>query len=90
MNVNLEKVDALKHGGYDHVYVWNAVPNEEDPDHSHSFDTHLEVLERGIEIKMNNKIISMKSADTVDISRNVIHCGKASAEGCLYIVAEKH
>ena len=90
MNMNAEKVAALKHDGYDNVYVWNAGSNEEDPDHSHTFDTHLEVLEGGIEIKMNNKTITLNQTDTADILRNVIHCGKASANGCLYIVAEKH
>lgn len=64
-----QKIEELRHKGYDPVYVWDAEPNEEDPDHSHPFDTHLQVLSGEIEIKMdsNSKILMMD--DQLDIPR---------------------
>jgi quercetin dioxygenase-like cupin family protein len=83
-----EKVEELKRIGYDNVYVWDAEPGEEDPDHSHPFDVHLVILEREIEIGMDGTSRILKSGDEIDIPRGKTHSGKAGPNGCKYIVAE--
>jgi len=85
-----QKIDELKKKGYDPVYVWNAEPNEEDLDHTHTFDTRLAVLEGEIEIRMDGKSVILKPGNEIDIPREKVHYGEAGAIGCKYIVAEKH
>ncbi|OGZ45437.1 MAG: hypothetical protein A3C84_00185 [Candidatus Ryanbacteria bacterium RIFCSPHIGHO2_02_FULL_48_12] len=85
-----QKIEELKQKGYDPVYVWDAEPNEEDPDHTHPFDTHLIILGGEIEIRMENKSIILQSGNVIDILREKVHYGKAGIQGCRYIVAEKH
>jgi len=84
------KIEKLKTEGYELVYVWDAEPNEEDPDHEHPFDTHLIVLNGEIEIRMDGNTKILKTDDELDIPRQRIHYGKAGQNGCKYIVAEKH
>jgi quercetin dioxygenase-like cupin family protein len=90
MTSEQEKIKGLKRQGYGPVYVWDAEPNEEDPDHTHPFDTCLVVLVGEIEIGMDGKSIILKSGNAIDIPREKIHYGKVGAQGCKYIVAEKH
>jgi quercetin dioxygenase-like cupin family protein len=87
---NEQKIDKLKRKGYEPVYVWNAESNEEDPDHTHPFDTHLVVLDGEIEIGMDGKSMILKPGDEIDIPREKAHYGKVGAVGCRYIVGEKH
>ena len=85
-----EKIKNLEDKGYSPVYIWDAEPNEEDPDHSHNFDTCLVVLDGEIEIKFGSESNILKSGDEINIPRGKIHYGKAGKNGCKYIVAEKH
>lgn len=82
--------EELKKEGYDNVYIWEAVPLEEDSDHNHDFDTKLAVLEGEIEIVVDGKKSLLKEGDSIEIPRNKIHSGKVGLGGCKYIVAEKH
>lgn len=84
------KVDKLKLKGYNPVYIWNAESNEEDLDHSHTFDTLLTVLVGEIEIRIDGISSVLKSGDEMIIPRGEIHYGKAGENGCKYIVAERH
>ncbi len=84
------KIEDLKKLGYSPVWVYSAMPNEDDPDHAHQYDTHLFILEGEISIKMNGKVVILKPGDKIDIPREKVHAGKAGAAGCKYIVAEKH
>jgi quercetin dioxygenase-like cupin family protein len=90
MGNNEQKIEELKQRGYNPVYIWDAEPNEEDPDHTHSFDTHLLILEGEIEIRMDGKSMIMKSESEIDIPKEKVHYGKAGQNGCKYIVAELH
>ena len=85
-----QKIEELKSKGYNPVYIWDAEPNEEDPDHTHPFDTHLVVLEGEIEIRVDGESLILKPGDKLDIPRKKIHCGKAGVSGCKYIIAEGH
>lgn len=88
--MTVEKVELLKQKGYNNVYIWDAEPREEDPDHSHVFDVHLEILEGDIEIRINGESHLLSQDARIDIPRNTIHYGLAGVHGCRYIVAEKH
>ncbi len=90
MESNEQKIEELKQKGYNPVYIWDAKPNEEDPDHKHQFDMYLLVLEGEIEIKLDNKSIILKSSDDINIPREKVHYGKAGINGCKYIVSERH
>ncbi len=83
-------IKELKKEGYDPVYVWNAEPHEEDPDHTHTFDTHLFVMSGEIKITTDTEEIILKQGSSFGIPREKIHSGKVGAKGCSYIVAEKH
>lgn len=85
-----DKIQELKTMGYDPVYVWNAEPNEEDPDHTHPFDTRLFIMDGEIEIRLGEKIITLRSTNEMDIPRGTVHSGKVGPKGCKYIVAERH
>jgi len=85
-----EEVAKLKAAGYDNVYVWDAEPNEDDPDHTRPFDTPLVVLAGEIEIVMNGRSNILRANDEINIPRETVHSGKAGAKGCKYIVAERH
>lgn len=84
------KMHILKSMGYNPVYIWNAQPNEEDLDHTHVFDTRIIVIDGEIEIRMNGINKTFTSEDEIDIPKETIHYGKAGANGCVYIVGEKH
>jgi len=83
-------MERLQQAGHDPVYLWDAPPNEEDPDHAHDFDTHLEVVAGEIEITVGAEKVTLEVGDQADILRGVIHSGKAGLEGCKYVVAERH
>lgn len=85
-----QKIEELKRQGYDPIYIWNAEPNEEDPDHAHPFDTHLVILEGKIEIGFDGNGKILKPGEEIAIPRSEIHYGIAGQNGCKYIVAEKH
>jgi len=85
-----EITEKLKQHGYNPVYVWDAKAGEEDPNHTHPFDTHLVILEGEIEIGTDGKIVILKSGDEIDIPKEKVHFGKVGVKGCKYIVGEKH
>jgi 8-oxo-dGTP diphosphatase len=79
---------------YDKVYVWNAEPGEMDEEHSHPFDTKLVIISGKIRIKeLEGDVITdylFKEGDSVEISKGQLHSAEVGAEGCKYVVAEKH
>ncbi len=85
-----KEISELKGMGYDKVYVWDAEPNEEDPNHSHAFNTRLVILSGEILVKIGKKRTTLKSGDMIDIPKRVAHYASVGAGGCKYIVAERH
>jgi quercetin dioxygenase-like cupin family protein len=85
-----EKIEALRRKGFDPVYAWDAEPGEEDPDHTHPFDTRLEMLSGEMLVRLEGKDELLKAGDEAFIPREKIHYAKAGAQGCRYIVAERH
>lgn len=89
-----ETIDRLKAEGYDNVYAYDAELEEVDEEHQHDFDTKLHVLSGRIRIKMviggALTDFSLKAGDEKDIPRGQVHSAKVGAEGCRYIVAERH
>lgn len=83
-------IESLKQLGYDPVYVWSAAPNEEEVNHTHAFDTHLEILQGEIEITMDGERVILKPGDEFSIPRQKVHAAKVGVHGCKYFVAEKH
>jgi quercetin dioxygenase-like cupin family protein len=82
-------IKILQEENCKNVYVWNAQPHEDDPTHSHPYDTALLVLEGEILIKMNNQIIKLEPEDRLEIPKGVVHSAKAGQEGCKYVVGKK-
>jgi quercetin dioxygenase-like cupin family protein len=85
-----EYIEKLKEEGYNKVYVWDAVPNEEDLEHSHPYNTKLVVLAGDIAITVNNQTLKLKVPDTIQIPKDILHSAIAGPEGCKYIVAEQN
>ena len=90
-----QRIEELKQQGYAKVYVWHASPFEEDHEHTHPFDVHLEVVSGEIEIGISGAESAgaknlLRAGDQFNIPRETKHTGKAGAQGCEYIVAEKH
>ncbi|MEO6536203.1 MAG: hypothetical protein ABIT47_00790 [Candidatus Paceibacterota bacterium] len=87
-------IDDLTSQGYDKVWPYEAEPGEVDEEHEHDFDTHLVVLRGQISItSLIDGVVTNMSHSTgsnIFIARNTPHAAKVSAEGCRYIVAEKH
>lgn len=89
-----EVIQKLKDEGYDKVYAYSAEPNEDDPEHSHEFDTKVHVISGEIGIrKLDGDRITdykLKAGDECEVLRNTKHEALCGPEGCRYIVAEKH
>jgi quercetin dioxygenase-like cupin family protein len=83
-------VKELEAEGFDKVYVWAAEPGEEDPEHTHPFDTRLVVIEGDIRITMNGDVHTLSPGESFDIPHDMPHEGHAGMKGCRYAVAEKH
>jgi quercetin dioxygenase-like cupin family protein len=84
-----EQIEQLKAEGFKKVYIWDAEPGEDDPDHVHAFDTKLIILSGEIEIGMNGESRVLKQGDSIYIARDTVHSGKAGVMGCRYIVGER-
>lgn len=84
----------LESEGYDKVWIYDAEPNEIDEEHSHDYDTKLHILSGEIRIKkLAGGAVTdflLKKGDQIEIPRNQSHSAKVGAEGCRYIVAERH
>jgi quercetin dioxygenase-like cupin family protein len=85
-----EHIKQLEAEGFSPVYVWDAEPQESDPDHNHPFDTKLIILEGEITIEMNGKTEMLRKGASMFIPREEQHSGLAGKDGCRYIVGEKH
>lgn len=89
-----EIIEKLTKAGYTKVWVYDAVPHEIDEEHSHDFDTKLHILSGEIRIKklsggeVNEYVVGKD--EEIEIPRNQIHSAVVGAEGCRYIVAERH
>lgn len=87
-------IKNLEAEGYDSVYIWSAEPNEEDPEHTHAFDTKLHILSGEIRLKVlkAGRIddFKLKQGSAVEIMRGQKHSAVVGQGGCKYIVAEKH
>ena len=89
-----KEIEKLKAEGYDNVWAYEAEAGELDEEHSHDYDTKLVILKGAINITsgMGGAITNMqyKVGSEVIIPRNKLHSAKVTAEGCRYIVAERH
>ena len=84
-----QAIKKLEEENCKNVYVWNASPNEDDPTHSHPYDTALIVLEGELLVKMNGQVLKLEVEDRADIPKGVVHSARAGAEGCKYVVGKK-
>jgi hypothetical protein len=87
-------VKKLKSEGYGNVWIYEAGSSEIDEEHSHDYETRLVILSGAINITsvIGDAVTNMqyKAGSEVVIPRNKLHSAKASAEGCRYIIAERH
>jgi hypothetical protein len=94
MKTEEEIIKDLEAQGYNPVYVWNAEPNEDDPEHGHEFDTKLHILSGGIRIKVLNgdriDDYQLAAGSELEIARNQRHSAVVGPDGCKYVVAERH
>ncbi len=89
-----ETIDRLKAEGYDNVYACDTETEEVGEEDQHDFDTKSHVLSGRIRIKtvIGGALtdFSLKAGDEKEIPRGHVHSAKVGAEGCGYIVAERH
>lgn len=89
-----KEIEKLKNEGYDNVWVYEAEPGEIDDEHCHEYDTKLVILNGAINItsEIGGAItnVQYKTGSEVEIPRGRLHSAKVIAEGCRYIIAEKH
>jgi quercetin dioxygenase-like cupin family protein len=87
-------IKRLKTEGYDNVYAHAAAQGEVDEEHEHPFDTKLHIVNGKIRIRVLAggalTDLSLKEGDETEIPRGQKHLAIAGAEGCRYIVAERH
>lgn len=87
-------IERLKSEGYNNVYGYAAEPGEVDEEHEHPFDTKLHIMSGKIRIKMLTggavTDFALKEGDEKEIPRGQKHSAVVGAEGCRYVVAEKH
>lgn len=90
----IKEIEKLKAEGYDKVWVYQAEPNEVEEEHSHDYDTKLIILAGAINITsiLDGAVTNIQylAGSEVIIPRENLHSAKVNAEGCRYIVAEKH
>ncbi len=90
MKTEKELTNQLKSEGYHKVYSWEDGPNEEDPTHTHDFDTKLIILNGELEIEMKGQKILLKQGESIEIPREEVHAAITSPNGCKYLVGERH
>ncbi len=83
-------IAELKKEGYGKVYAWHATPGENDPAHTHPFDTKLVILEGELEIILGDKKFVLRPGDSIEVPQDQTHAGIAGTQGCTYIVAEEN
>lgn len=83
-------INQLQAEGYDPVFVWDAEPNEDDPDHAHDFISKLIILSGSITIGIDGTETTLTQGQSITIPRGVVHSGLVGVEGCRYVVGEKH
>ncbi|MDB5264640.1 MAG: hypothetical protein JWN64_211 [Parcubacteria group bacterium] len=85
-----EKTEMNRFGDeYGNVFIWDAVPNEEDPMHVDEHETLLKILDGRIDIDMDGRNSVLEKGDSILIPAHILHSAKVGLEGCRYIVAEK-
>lgn len=89
-----KELQRLKNEGYDPVWVYEAQPGEVDETHDHDYETKLVILKGSIGIRLfkggGTEDVSGVVGSEVIIPRNELHSAEVAAEGCRYIVGEKH
>jgi quercetin dioxygenase-like cupin family protein len=85
-----EHIQDMTERGFHEIYVWDAKPGEEDPEHKHDFDTRLVILAGHMDLGRNGGTEIMTEGSVLEIPRGQRHSGKVGAVGCKYIVGERH
>lgn len=89
-----EIIERLKSEDFDHVWAYEAEPNEMDEEHEHDYDTKLYILHGYIRVKrlVGGAVadLRLESGNEIEIPRHQKHSAQAGPEGCRYVVAEKH
>jgi hypothetical protein len=91
MDISTPIIKSLTAAGYHPVYIWKAMPDEEDADHMHPFETRIVVVEGEIMIETEEEVRkTLQAEDTIDIPEYIVHKARAGKEGCTYVIAERH
>ncbi len=75
--------------GFSVINEYDDPPNEFFPDHDHSGDQLLVVLQGTITIVMDGKTSLLEVGDEIFFPAKVIHNAKVGPEGCLYLDGER-
>lgn len=87
----LEKIkEKLEEDGYTPIETYAAQPGEEDPDHSHDFDTYILMIEGEMLVRMEGEEKILNAQDDVFIPKGVTHYSKVGDTGCTFLHAERH
>lgn len=86
-----EIITRLQKEGYDNVWVYEAPALEVDEEHSHDFDTKLYILSGEIRITLDGAVETVcTEGSEIEIPREKLHSAVVGAQGCKYVVAERH
>lgn len=75
--------------GYSIINEYSDSPGEIFPDHDHSGDQLLVVLEGSIEVTMNGETKTLYPGDELAFPARTIHSAKIGSQGCVYIDGER-
>jgi len=89
-DVQKKRTGELRADGYNPIEVYEAEPNEEDLDHSHTFDTYIVMLSGEMLLRMDGKEKVLRANEEIFIPKGTTHYSKVMKNGCKFIIAERH
>lgn len=71
------------------MYVWQDVPHEFYPDHTHAGETAHVILQGEMTLTMRGTSRTYREGERVDVPGETVHSARMGAEGCRYLIGEK-
>lgn len=79
----------LQAEGFVNTYVWQDGPHAFYPDHSHPTLTAHIVLEGEMTLTMDDRTITYRVGERIDVPAHTVHSARMGPTGCRYLVGER-
>ena len=76
--------------GYDEVLVREWEPHHVTPEHTHPFDVHAVVVQGEFWLVAEGTTRHVKTGDTFDLARDMLHQERYGPQGAIFWAARKH